>query len=426
VVDQEIPMLLFSQVGFFAGGLIQYLIPFIFVLTIVVFFHELGHFLVGRWCGAKIDSFSIGFGPEIFAFVDRHGTRWRCAAIPLGGYVKFHGDLNGASMPDGEMLAALTPEERKVTFAAQPVWKRFAIVAAGPLASFLLASVIFATTLFVSGQWILQPRIQKVQGICPQLSLTLPSKLDPQSLDKPLYASAADFQHAQSTAADEAGLKAGDLILSIDGQKIDSFADIQAIVSVSNDEPLSFEVQRGDQILHLTATPRGEITSTLLGKRLTPRLGIEAANDAKHQRLGLGRSVTTGAYQTWQIVERTTTFMGRLFSGRESADQVSGPIGIAAISGEMAKGGLGTLLNWAAILSASIGFFNLLPIPLLDGGHLLYYLIEAVRGRPLSLRAQELGFRMGLAIVGLLMVFATSNDLLRVVPNLTKFLGITG
>ncbi len=422
-------MQLFSEVGFFAGGLAQYLIPFIFVLTIIVFFHELGHFLVGRWCGAKIDSFSIGFGPEIFAFVDRQGTRWRCAAIPLGGYVKFHGDINGASVPDSDMLAALTPEERKVTFAALPLWRRFAIVAAGPMASFLLAIAIFSTTLFVSGQWILPPRIQQVQGICPQLSLSLPARLDLQSLDKPLYASAVEFQRAQSTAAEEAGLRSGDLILSIDGQKIDSFADIQAIVSASNNEPLSFEVQRGQAVLHLTATPRGEITTTLLGERMTPRLGIEASNDPKDlrvERLSVGRAVAVGSYQTWQIVERTSTFLGRLFSGRESADQVSGPIGIAAMSGEMAKVGLGTLLNLVAILSASIGFFNLLPIPLLDGGHLLYYLIEAVRGRPLSLRAQELGFRMGLAIVGLLMVFATSNDLLRVIPELTKRLGIGG
>src|SRR5260221_12669124 len=197
-------MFLFSQVGLFAGGLFQYLIPFVFVLTIVVFFHELGHFLVGRWCGAKIDSFSVGFGPELFAFVDRHGTRWRCAAIPLGGYVKFHGDLNGATVPDSEMLQALTPEERKITFAAQPVWKRFAIVAAGPLASFLLATVVFSATLYVSGQWILQPRIQKVQGVCPQLVLSLPSTLDLESLGKPLYATAAEYQRAQSNAAEAA------------------------------------------------------------------------------------------------------------------------------------------------------------------------------------------------------------------------------
>jgi regulator of sigma E protease len=259
--------------------------------------------------------------------------------------------------------------------------------------------------------------------------LSLPAALDLESLGKPLYATAAEYQRAQSNAAEAAGLKAGDLIVAIDGQKIDSFADIQSIVSVSADEALSIDVQRDDSIVHLVATPRSEITSTLLGKRMAPRLGIEASNDPKDlrvERLGLGRAVVLGSYQTWQIVDRTSTFLRRLFSGRENADQVSGPIGIAAISGEMAKVGFGTLLNWAAILSASIGFFNLLPIPLLDGGHLLYFLIEAARGRPLSVRAQELGFRMGLAIVGLLMVFATSNDLLRVVPSLTKFLGITG
>jgi regulator of sigma E protease len=386
-------MVVFSEAGWFAGNLAQYLIPFVFVLTIVVFFHELGHFIVGRLCGVKVDSFSIGFGPQLLGFTDRYGTRWRVAAIPLGGYVKFHGDLNPASVPDADAIVAMPPGERDVSFFGQVLWKRAAIVAAGPIASFLFAVAVFSVTLYSYGMRTVAPRVQEVL--------------------------------AQS-AAEAAGFKAGDLVLSIDGQKIDSFADIQAIVSTSGGEPLRIEVERSGSVVPLTATPRVEEVTTPFGKHREARLGIKASDapqDIRIERPNALQAVGMGTHQTWQILSRTTTFLGRLFIGREAADQVSGPIGIAAMSGEMAKLGFATLLNWAAILSASIGFFNLIPIPLLDGGHLLYFAIEAVRGRPLSLRAQEVGFRIGLAIVALLMIFATSNDLIRIMP---KILGLTG
>jgi regulator of sigma E protease len=363
------------------GDLASYIVPFLFVLSIVVFFHELGHFLVGRWCGVKIDAFSIGFGPEIFGFVDRKGTRWRLGALPLGGYVKFHGDSNGASVPDAEAIAAMPEAERAVSFAAQAVWKRALIVLAGPVANFILAIVIFSGIFFVYGRGVMAPRIATV----------MPGE-----------------------AAATAGFQPGDLIVSIDGTPIESWEDMQRIVQVSSDVPLTFVVRRGDAETTLVATPRRREVDTDFGKNRTGLLGITASQDAQDWRVehfGIVGSVKNGASETWFVVARTGEFFGGLFAGRESADQISGPIGIARVAGEAAKMGLSTLLGIAAVLSVSVGLVNLVPVPLLDGGHLLYYAVEMLRGRPMSERAQELGFRVGLGLVLALMLFATFNDL---------------
>ncbi|MCW6510394.1 RIP metalloprotease RseP [Lichenifustis flavocetrariae] len=366
-------------------SLFGYVVPFLFVLTIVVFFHEMGHFLVGRWCGVKVDVFSLGFGKELAGFNDRHGTRWRLAMIPLGGYVKFHGDLNAASAQSPKKLEGMEPADRAVTFAAQPVWKRAAIVAAGPIANFILAIAIFSTSFYVSGRPILIPRIETVIPDSP---------------------------------AARAGFKSGDVILAIDGTAINSFTEMQKVVSASSDVPLAFEVQRDKADLTLTATPERKDVSGPFGSSRIGVLGLTASSkpeDWKTETFTAGGSVKAAASETWFVVDRTLSYIGGLFVGRETASQISGPIRIAEVSGEVAKLGLGALLNLAAFLSVSIGFVNLLPVPLLDGGHLMYYLVEAARGRPLSERAQEIGFRFGLAIVSMLMIFATFNDLLRLV-----------
>ena len=360
-----------------------YIVPFVFVLSIVIFFHEMGHFLVGRWCGVKVDAFSLGFGPEIFGFFDRRGTRWRFSALPLGGYVKFHGDANGASMSDDGAIAAMPAEERAVTFFAQSVWKRAAIVAAGPIANFLLAIVIFSGIFFVHGRSILIPRVDKV---------------------------------TPDSAAAAAGFEPGDLILSINGAKIDSFEDMQRIVQTSADLPLTVIVQRQDKDVTLVATPRKKILKTPFGETRVAQLGLEAGRDkdAWHvQRYGLIRSTQLATQETWFIVEQTGSYLGGLVVGRESTDQLSGPIRIAEVSGEMAKIGLAALLNLAAVLSISIGILNLIPIPLLDGGHLFYYAIEAVRGKALDEKVQHMGFRIGLTFVVGLMILATYNDISR-------------
>jgi regulator of sigma E protease len=370
------------------GTVLIYIVPFLFVLTVVVFFHELGHFLVGRWCGVKVDTFSLGFGPEICAFVDRKGTRWRLAALPLGGYVKFHGDANAVSGTKSDDAPLMSATERSVTFFGQPVWKRAAVVAAGPIANFILAVVIFSLLFFSFGRPVLLPRVDAV---------------------------------TPGSAAAIAGFKPGDIVIAIEGRPIENFADMQRIVSVSADTPLSFVVNREGVATTLEATPRLKELSTPLGKTRIGLLGVEAGShheDWRTEHYGLLASIRLAGQETWYVIDRTMSYVGGLFLGRESPDQLSGVIGTAQVAGEMAKLGFGAVLNLAAILSISIGLLNLFPIPLLDGGHLMYYAIEALRGRALNERAQEYGFRLGLAIVCGLMIFATYNDLARITRQL--------
>jgi regulator of sigma E protease len=365
-----------------------YILPFLFVLSLVVFIHELGHFLIGRWCGVRVDAFSLGFGPELFGFRDRHGTRWRLAALPLGGYVKFHGDENGASMSNEAAVAEMPPEERAVTFFCQNVAKRAAIVAAGPIANFILAIAIFTCIFYFSGRPILLPAVDSV---------------------------------AAGSAAEAAGFQAGDLILGIGGTKIESFEDMQRIVQASGDEPLLFHIDRGGKPVDLVATPRRKDVVTPFGTTRVGVLGIQSNAKPENwhlQRYGILDSVRLAGAETWYIVSRTGSYLKGLVAGQESADQLSGPIRIAEVSGAMAKIGFAALLNLAAILSISVGMLNLLPIPLLDGGHLFYYAVEALRGKAMNEKAQRFGFKIGLMLVTSLMVFATYNDILRLTRQL--------
>jgi regulator of sigma E protease len=359
------------------------ILGFLFVLSLVIFFHELGHFLIGRWCGVKVDAFSLGFGPELFGFNDRYGTHWRIAAFPLGGYVKFHGDANGASMTDEAALAAMPPGERAVSFIAQNVWKRAAIVAAGPLANFLLAIVIFTGIFYVNGRAILLPMVDGV---------------------------------AAGSAAEAAGFQLGDRIVSIDGFKVDSFEDMQRVVQTASDTELVFSVDRGGKLVELVATPRRRDVVTPFGTTRVGVLGVESKSKPENwhvQNYGFAASVKLAGSETWYVVARTGSYLKGLVAGQESTEQLSGPIRIAEMSGAMAKLGLAALLNLVAILSISVGMLNLFPIPLLDGGHLLYYAVEAVRGKAMNDRAQQFGFKVGLMLVTSLMVFATYNDILR-------------
>jgi regulator of sigma E protease len=358
------------------------LLPFLFVLTVVVFIHELGHFLVARWCGVKVRAFSIGFGKEIYGFDDRYGTRWRFAWIPLGGYVKFLDDENSASAPSKAILEQLTPAEREGAFQTKPLAARAAIVSAGPIANFLLAIVIFAVTFTFVGVHVTAPRVDELVA---------------------------------DGAAVAAGFKAGDLIVSIDGQPIETFADMQRIVSGSADRQLTFEVNRAGRIHTLQVTPaRREISDRFGNKLRVGVIGIKrnaTSQEWEYKRYGPIQSIGLGVRETYFIVSRTLSYLNDVIMGRESADQLGGPIRIAEVSGQVASVGFVPLLNLTAVLSVSIGLINLFPIPLLDGGHLLFYLIEAIRRRPLSERTQEIGFRIGLAVVLMLMMFATWNDL---------------
>ena len=369
-------------------GLIGYIIPFLFVLTIVVFFHELGHFLVARWAGVKVLTFSLGFGPELAGFNDRHGTRWKISAIPLGGYVKFFGDESEASTPSSETLSAMTAEERAGSFHHKKVGPRAAIVAAGPIANFLLAIVIFTCLFTFFGKPSTTARVDKVEA---------------------------------GSAADKAGFQAGDVVTSIDGKAIGSFSEMQRIVGTRAGEQLSFTIKRGDSSLQLQGTPQQrEVKDTFGNVHRLGVLGITRATnpgDTVTERVDPATALVLGVKETWFVVERTMAYIGGIFTGREAADQVGGPIRIAQISGQVATIGVAALIHLAAVLSISIGLLNLFPVPLLDGGHLLFYAVEAVRGRPLSDRAQEFGFRIGLGLVLMLMVFATYNDILHLAAS---------
>ena len=364
------------------NGGVMYIIPLLFVLTIIVFFHELGHYLVGRWCGIRSLAFSVGFGPEIVGFTDRRGTRWKLSAIPLGGYVKFLGDENAASVPDRAGVAQMSESEAREAFPTASVGRRAATVAAGPIANFILAIVIFAGVAYVQGRQVADPIVSEV---------------------------------VEGSPAEEAGFEAGDRVLATDGQPVTYFSDLQKYVTARPDQPIVVTVERDGQPVDLTVTPRTEERDDGFGKTFNvPVVGIVARgaeSSFRVEQLGPVESLRYGVEQTWFVTERTVSFIGEVFTGRQNADQIGGPIRIAQVSGEVSNLGLGALLNLAALLSVSIGLLNLMPVPMLDGGHLLFYAFEAVRGRPLSEQVQEVGFKIGLALVMMLMVFAFWNDI---------------
>jgi regulator of sigma E protease len=357
-------------------------VAFVFVLSVVVFVHELGHFLVARWCGVRILVFSIGFGPEIVGFNDRYGTRWKISAIPLGGFVKFFGDGNVASAQDGTAPATMGENERVLSFVFQPLFKRAAIVVAGPLANFLLAIVIFAGIAFTYGKQTMSARVDEV---------------------------------APHSAAAAAGFRPGDLVVEIDGHAIGDFAEMQRVVSESAGESLDITVLRGADRLVLKAVPTLTEEKDIFGNiHRIGLLGIKRSNareDLKFQPVSPPQAVWIGVEETWRVIDQTVRYIGGVVTGRKPADQLSGPIGIARIVGRAATISFAFVIQITAAISVSIGLLNLFPIPLLDGGHLLFYSIEAIRGRPLSERAQELSFRIGVAIVLMLMIFATFNDI---------------
>lgn len=380
-----------SLVNFLADWgwwLLSYAVPFLFVLTLVVFFHELGHFLVARACGVRVETFSLGFGKEVLGFNDRHGTRWRLSMIPLGGYVKFFGDANEASVTDKDAVAAMSEEEKKVSFFHKSLKARAAVVAAGPIANFILAVVIFTLLFMVWGRQITAPRIESV----------LPG-----------------------SAAEAAGFLPGDLVVDIDGEAIDSFTTMQRIVGGSAGKQLSMRVERtGGQVL-LKATPAlKEIRDSFGNVHKVGIIGVQRSNmpgDVRSITYPFGESVRMAVGEIWFVVEQTLGYFGRLFVGRESIEQISGPLGIAKMSGQAASISFPALVNLMAILSVSIGLLNLFPIPILDGGHLMFYAIEGALGHPLSEKAQEYSLRMGLAIVLMLFLVGTWNDIMRLVGS---------
>jgi regulator of sigma E protease len=373
---------IFGQLYGFLASAAGYLVPFLFVLSIVVFFHELGHFLVARWCGVRVEVFSIGFGREIVGWNDRRGTRWKLCWVPLGGYVKFLGDETAASQPvTEEKLATLPAWQRGQAFPAKPVWQRAAVVAAGPAANFLLAIAIFTVLFATAGRPIVEPRVDAV---------------------------------ISGSAAEAAGIRPGDVLVMVDGRAVETFNDVQRLVATSNGRTIDITVRRDGRELTLEATPRAQEVGR--GNR-TFMLGLSASRQGSEMRVydpvsALGLAVR----ETWFLVDRTVIFIRDLFTGRGSMNDLGGPIRIAEVSGQAAAISFTTLIGLTALLSVSIGLLNLFPIPMLDGGHLVFYAIEALRGRPLSERSQEIGFRIGLAFVLMLMIVTTWNDVSRLLP----------
>lgn len=348
---------------------------FIGLLTVIVFIHEMGHFLVGRWCGARVDAFSIGFGREIFGWNDKHGTRWRLAWLPLGGYVKFSGDSNAASMPDAEAVNDPT------TFHGRPLWQRAAIVIAGPMANFLLAIVLFAGVYSIVGQQQIEP---VVSGL------------------------------VKGGAAEKAGILAGDRILTIDGEKVVSFSDIPRLISDKQDMEVAVTVDRKGEVLNLSVTPTVKMVKDGMGGKIgIARLGVTrlVGKNIVYVRKNPVEALALGVTETWSIITRSMSYIKGMIIGKVGTEQLAGPVGIAKLTGNVATFGFTALVQLGALLSISIGLINLFPIPMLDGGHLMYYLVEAVRGKALSPKTQEFGFMVGFAVVVTLMLFATWNDL---------------
>ena len=358
-------------------GFFWTVLSFLLVIGPLIFVHELGHYLVGRWFGVKAETFSIGFGREIAGWTDRRGTRWKLGWLPLGGYVRFAGDMNPASQPSAEWLA-LPPEERARTFQAQTVWRRFLIVLAGPVTNFLIAILIFAGFNIAFGEPRTPPVIAEIQA---------------------------------GSAAAEAGLRPGDRIVAIDGSAVERFEDISPAVILHPGEDLRLRVERDGRTFEVTAKPRAEVERDRFGNEF--RKGVLGVGRGAPviEPVSPGRAVAAAFGQTWVVVSTTVEGLGQIITGRRSVKELGGPLKIAKFSGEQASMGLLTFLYFLAVISINLGFINLLPIPMLDGGHLLFYLIEGVRRKPLRPEAQEWAFRTGLAALLALMIFVTFNDL---------------
>lgn len=366
------------------GFILGTLVPFLFVLTIVVFIHELGHYWVGRMCGIGAKVFSVGFGPELFGFNDKRGTRWRLSAIPLGGYVKFIGDMNAASTKaaDVDPDADLSEDELKEAFHKKSVARRAATVAAGPIANFILSILIFGSIFAIYGRSIADPVVASVQ---------------------------------ENSAAAEAGILPNDIFISLDGIEVAEFSDVQRYVSPRANEPIVMIMERNGAEIEIAITPnRVEIEDRFGNKIEQGVIGVLNSAEVGNRRIqeyGIVESAWLGVQEVGYVISRTAGYISGVVMGREKADQIGGPIRVAQISGQVATLGFAALLNLTAILSVSIGLLNLLPIPVLDGGHLLFYAFEAVRGKPLSANAQDFGYKIGFALILSLMVFATWNDI---------------
>ncbi len=364
----------------FQGGISHFLwiaFGFVVVLTVLVFVHEFGHYFIARRNGVKVEIFSIGFGPELFGWWDRAGTRWKFSTIPLGGYVKMFGDSDASSGLPIAGLDLLSAADRDVSFQCKRLDQRAAIVAGGPLANFIFAIVVLALLFMTYGQPFTPAEVGQV---------------------------------TPGSAAEAGGMDPGDTIVSIDQRSIERFEDVQQVVRLNPDVPMTIVVRRAGGLVTLKVTPSRVEETDRMGRHQIGQLGIRGGG-TKYVRRNPASAVTRAVGETWNLSATTLEALGQMVIGTRSADELGGPLRIAQLSGEVIQLGVGPLLWLMAVLSVNLGLINLFPVPVLDGGHLLFYAAEAIRGKPLGQRAQEYGFRLGLALVLTLMVFATWNDL---------------
>jgi regulator of sigma E protease len=371
---------------------------FLLMITVIIVVHELGHFIAARLCGVSVAAFSLGFGPEIAAFTDRKGTRWRLALYPLGGYVRWIDDDNASSVPttaerSDEEAAVISDEVKKGYYHLKPVWQRAIIAAAGPFANFLLAMVVFAAFFMFVGELQRPVRIDKVVPGMP---------------------------------AEAGGVKPGDIILSVNGTALPNFERLALIVNSSPERQLDLLVQRGDQQLTLQVTPKFQDDTDVTGGKIrSGKIGIEQSasdEEVKIKRLGPIEAVVTATYQVQLILEAGMRGIWDLVTARQPVSALAGPTKIFHLAGIAASLGIYTLIRTIAFVSIAIGMTNLLPIPILDGGHLVMYAIEAVRGKPLSQRTQAAAFRVGLALILMVLTITIVNHAATWVPNTIDWL----
>ena len=363
--------------------ILTFILPFIILLTVVVFIHEYGHYYFAKRFGVGVTDFSIGFGKEIFGFNDKSGTRWKFCAIPLGGYVKFYGDRNVFSQAEQEeLLKQYSKDEQKKLFVTKPIYQRSLVVAAGPLANFVLAIFIFSFIYMFAGKDFTPAQIQEVQK------------------DSPAFVS---------------GIKSGDVILSINNNKVTSILEVSNYINASTSNKIDVKVLRNNEEIILAVTPNTIKGKDPLGNKVNKKIiGIKIAplnNEFNRERLGPATALLYAVKETWFVTQASLDFVISMFKGKGDTTQLGGPIKIAKITGQVAQHGLVAFLSIMAYISISLGFINLFPIPMLDGGHLMFYAFEKILGRPLTQRTQEGFFRIGLFLLISLMFFTTFNDL---------------
>lgn len=432
------------------GGLAFTLLAFVAALSIIVAIHEYGHYIVGRWSGIHAEVFSLGFGPVLFSRVDRHGTKWQVAALPFGGYVKFLGDADAASGKDAAAVDALDAEERRRSMHGAPLWARAATVAAGPVFNFILSIAIFAGVMMLAGQASEDPVVGDLRPMPSEMQLLqqgdrivsiagepvetladvfgLGRTLDPAAAlsyeivrDGSAMNVEANFplipvvdSVTPRSAAMDAGLERGDVIRTINGDPVYAFEQLRTAVEASEGADLALEVWRDGEMIDITLAPRRmDLPSPEGGFETRWLIGVTGGLffDPEITRVGFGAAITGGAETVVNVIQTSLSGLWHMITGAISSCNLQGPIGIAETSGAAASQGLESFFWFVAVLSTAVGLLNLFPIPVLDGGHLLFHAFEAVAGRPPSDKAMRVFMTVGLTLILSLMLFALTNDL---------------